>query len=156
MRKTSNNNYIVKWTCIKMKNRKLPTREYIYVYTQLYISGILRRLPKQLEPILWIIMRRPKESSHSILSLIINISGDREAIIFQQAVQFPFRHRFVVFLLVPGIVQWHLEITTLVALIFPTHPCNLPISLSLSNISRFFIHMNLYWRTITEEEWSMF
>lgn len=57
---------------------------------------------------------RPKESSHCKLSLLVSISDNRKAILVKQAIELPCRHVLIVTLFVPGIVEWHLKVTTLV------------------------------------------
>jgi len=56
-----------------------------------------------------LILWRPKEGSHGKLPLLVSISNSRQPVLFQQAVQSPLRHGLVVRLLVPWVMQWHLE-----------------------------------------------
>lgn len=52
---------------------------------------------------------RPYEGTHGKVPLLCKITEYGQSIIREKAVEFPFRHRFVISLSVPGIVQWHLE-----------------------------------------------
>jgi hypothetical protein len=58
---------------------------------------------------LYSFLGRPKESSHGELPLLGDISGDRQAVLIQEAVELPLRHGLVVTLFEPRVVERHLE-----------------------------------------------
>lgn len=61
------------------------------------------------------VLRRPKEGSHGKLSLLGEVSGDRQTILSEQAVEFPLGHGLIVGFSIPWIVKRHLEVTALIA-----------------------------------------
>ncbi|KAJ6686468.1 hypothetical protein OIU79_016283 [Salix purpurea] len=64
----------------------------------------------------------PKKSSHGELPLLLNISGDWQPILSEQAIKFPLRHGLVLGSGVSWVVQWHLEVPTPLLCVRPTWP----------------------------------
>lgn len=56
------------------------------------------------------VLVRPKESSDGELPLLINISGEGEAVVGEEAVELPLRHLLIVALRIPWVVKRHLEL----------------------------------------------
>lgn len=54
---------------------------------------------------------RPEEGAHGKLPLVLDIADRRKAVLPEEAVELPLRHRLIVSFGIPGIVQWHLEAT---------------------------------------------
>ncbi|KAJ4952951.1 hypothetical protein NE237_029783 [Protea cynaroides] len=65
------------------------------------------------------VLRGPEEGSHGKLPLISKISGHRQPIFKEKDIELPFRHGLIVGLLVPWIVQWHLEAPVLFVPLLP-------------------------------------
>jgi hypothetical protein len=54
-------------------------------------------------------MTGPEKRAHGKIALGTDISNDRQAVLSQEAIELPLRHRLVIVRCVPGVVQGHLE-----------------------------------------------